>query len=171
VVVGFRDWGAERIRRSACSIIESFGPVDGEVIISDYGSADPEPAKLVASELGVQYVYTPGDAVWSRSRALNAGFAVAKGSLLISTDADMLFSPRAMWRIVETAREAEHCALFLQCRDLPSTMGDDYFASKAEVNWDDLEHAGRLRPRWGMGGMMAIPLAGYEKIRGFDERL
>ncbi|MFF8895840.1 glycosyltransferase [Brevibacterium casei] len=171
VVIGFRDWGAERIRRSAHSIIESFGPVRGEVIVSDYGSTDPEPARRVASDLGAQYVYSAGDAVWSRSRALNAGFAIAKGELLISTDADMLFSPGAMRRIVESAREAEHCALFLQCRDLPETMGDDYFASLTEVNWDDLERAGRLRPRWGMGGMMAIPSAGYEMIRGFDERL
>ena len=51
VVIGFRDWGAERIRRSAHSIIESFGSVQGEVIISDYGSADPEPARQVAAEL------------------------------------------------------------------------------------------------------------------------
>lgn len=171
VVIGFRDWGAERIRRSAHSIIESFGSVQGEVIISDYGSADPEPARQVAAELGARYVYSPGDVLWSRSRALNAGFAIAKGDLLISTDADMLFSPGAMRRIVETAREAEHCALFLQCRDLPATMGDDYFASLAHVDWDELERAGRLRPRWGMGGMMAIPSTGYEKIRGFDERL
>lgn len=171
VVIGFRDWGAGRIRHSARSIIESFGYVRGEVIISDYGSADPEPAKNVAAELGAQHVYSPGDPVWSRSRALNAGFAIAKGDLFISTDADMLFSPGAMRRIVETAREAEHCALFLQCRDLPNTMGDDYFASLSDVDWDQLERAGRLRPRWGMGGMMAIPSAGYDSIRGFDERL
>ena len=171
VVIGFRDWGADRIRRSAKSIIQSFGAIRGEVIISDYGSANPAPARQVAADLGAEYVYTQGDAVWSRSRALNAGFAIARGDLLISTDADMLFSPGSMQNIVETAREAEHCALFLQCRDLPERMGDDFFASRTEIDWDELERAGRLRPRWGMGGMMAIPAAGYQKIRGFDERL
>ena len=171
VVIGFRDWGTERIRRSALSIIESFDGTLGELIISDYGSSDPEPARKVAEEVGVKHVYTPGDPVWSRSRALNAGFAIAEGDLLISTDADMLFSPRAMRRIVETAREAEHCALFLQCRDLPESMGDDYFSEQSALDWNQLEREGRLRPRWGMGGMMAIPASGYEKIRGFDERL
>ncbi len=171
VVIGFRDWGTERIRRSAHSIIESFGPVRGEVIISDYGSVEPEPAEQVATDLEAKYIYTAGDPVWSRSRALNAGFAIAQGELLISTDADMLFSPGSIRQIVETAREAEHCALFLQCRDLPETMGDDYFTSLTEIDWEEMEQAGRLRPRWGMGGMMAIPSAGYEKIRGFDERL
>lgn len=171
VVIGFRDWGAERIRRSARSIVESFGSIPGELIVSDYGSVDPEPARQVAVELGTEYVYTSGDPVWSRARALNAGFAISQGKLLISTDADMLFSPGSMQRIVETASEAEHCALFLQCRDLPSTMGDEYFANLVDLDWDELERAGRLRPRWGMGGMMAIPASGFEKIRGFDERL
>lgn len=171
VVIGFRDWGAERIRRSVQSILTAFDGVPGEVIISDYGSTDPEPTRVVAEELGTKHVYTAGDSVWSRSRALNAGFAVAEGKLLISTDADMLFSPRSMRRIVETAQEAGKCALFLQCRDLPDTMGDDFFAESPTIDWDLLETEGRLRPRWGMGGMMAISAQGFATIRGFDERL
>ena len=171
VVIGFRDWGAERIRRSAQSILTAFDGVPGEVIISDYGSEDPEPTRAIAEQLGIKHVYTPGDPVWSRSRALNAGFAIAEGQLLISTDADMLFSPRSMRRIVETAKEAGKCALFLQCRDLPDTMGDDYFAQNPTIDWALLEREGRLRPRWGMGGMMAINAQGFATIRGFDERL
>lgn len=171
VVIGFRDWGAERVRRSAQSILTAFDGVPGEVIISDYGSKDPEPARVIAGELGAKHVYTSGDTVWSRSRALNAGFAIAEGQLLISTDADMLFSPRSMRRIVETAHEAGKCALFLQCRDLPETLGDGFFAENSEIDWDLLEKEGRLRPRWGMGGMMAISAEGFATIRGFDERL
>lgn len=171
VVIGFRDWGTERIRRSAQSVITAFNGIAGELIISDYGSADSEPTRLIAEELGAEYVYTPGDPVWSRSRALNAGFAIATGKLLISTDADMLFSPRSIRRIVETAEEAGRCALFLQCRDLPDYMGDEYFVANPDVDWDLLEREGRLRPRWGMGGMMAISNSGFATIHGFDERL
>ncbi|WP_193128820.1 glycosyltransferase family 2 protein [Gulosibacter sediminis] len=171
VVIGFRDWGAERIRRSAQSIVAAFDGIAGEVIISDYGSQDPRPTEVVAQELGAKHVFTPGDPDWSRSRALNAGFAVAEGKVLISTDADMLFSPKSIRRIVETAQEAEQCALFLQCRDLPESMGDDYFEAHPEVDWNELEIVGRLRPRWGMGGMMAISAEGFAAIRGFDERL
>lgn len=171
VVIGFRDWGAERIRRSAQSILTAFDGMPGEVIISDYGSEDPEPTRAIAEGLGIKHVYTSGDPVWSRSRALNAGFAIAEGQLLISTDADMLFSPRSMRRIVETAKEAGKCALFLQCRDLPDTLGNDYFAENPAIDWTLLEREGRLRPRWGMGGMMAISAEGFATIRGFDERL
>lgn len=171
VVIGFRDWGADRIRRSAQSVMDSFDGISAECIISDYGSASPEPAKLVAQEIGAKYVYTAGDPVWSRARALNAGFQVAKGEYFISTDADMLFSPKAMRIIVETLEELSNCALFLQCRDLPPQMNDDYFSERAAIPWETLESEGRLRPRWGMGGMMAISATGFSNIRGFDERL
>lgn len=171
VVIGFRDWGTDRVKRSAQSILAAFDGLPGEVVISDYGSVDPQPSRQVAEALGSKYVYTPGDPVWSRSRALNAGFKVAEGDLLISTDADMLFSPSSMRVIAQTAAQLEQCALFLQCRDLPSWMDDDYFQAHPQVDWELLEREGRLRPRWGMGGMMAISAKGFEALRGFDERL
>lgn len=170
VVIGFRNWGIRRIRLAAEHISASFGRYVGEVIISDYGSTDPEPNRLMASSIGARYVYTPGDPNWSRSRALNAGFAVAEGNLLISTDADMLFSPRSMELITETAMQNPHSALFLQCRDLPPGY-DDEFVSAHPNDWDEYERVSRLRPRWGLGGMMAISRSGFNKIRGFDERL
>lgn len=171
IVIGFRDWGVERIRRSIQSIIESSIGITAEIIVSDYGSADPGPIREMADDAGVKHVYTAGDTNWSRARALNAGFAAATGRLFISTDADMLFSPSSLRRVVETADEAGKCALFLQCRDLPAHMGDEYFSDNRPIDWALLEQSSRLRPRWGMGGMMAIPADGFSVIRGFDERL
>ncbi|WP_237208694.1 glycosyltransferase family 2 protein [Rothia nasimurium] len=171
VVIGFRNWGAQRIKMSARSIAASFGSYTGEIIISDYGSDDPQPVKAVADELGLKYVYTAGDTVWSRSRALNAGFAIAEGKVLVSTDADMLFSPDSFAVIYETIADQPNSALFLQCRDLPSTMSAEALEEIGHIGWDELEAAGRLRPRWGMGGMMAISRQGMNAVRGFDERL
>ena len=82
VVIGFRDWGLQRIHLAVESIQRSFGRFNGEVIISDYGSIDPKANEALAKELGCKYVYTAGAEVWSRSRALNAGFAVSGGILL-----------------------------------------------------------------------------------------
>nr|WP_272878875.1 glycosyltransferase family 2 protein [Rothia nasimurium] len=171
VVIGFRNWGAQRIKMSAQSILASFGPYKGEVIISDYGSDDPAPVKEIAETLGLKYVYTAGDPVWSRSRALNAGFSVAEGKVLVSTDADMLFSPDSFKIIYETIATQPNSALFLQCRDLPSDMSAEALETRTDITWDELEAAGRLRPRWGMGGMMAISRTGMNAVRGFDERL
>lgn len=168
VVIGFRDWGLQRIRLAVESIQRSFGRFKGEVIISDYGSIDPQTNELLARELGCGYVYTVAE-VWSRSRALNAGFAVSKGNLLVSTDADMVFSPKSFERIVETASAQPQAAYFLQCRDLPEGMDDEWVAQHPS-NWDEMESSSRLRPRWGMGGMMAISRRGFFEIRGFDER-
>lgn len=172
VVIGFRNWGAQRIKMSAQSILASFGKYRGEIIISDYGSDDPAPIKAIAEELGLKYIYTAGDTVWSRSRALNAGFSIADGKILVSTDADMLFSPDSFGVIYETIASQPNSALFLQCRDLPTTMSAEALQEySGDITWDELEAAGRLRPRWGMGGMMAISRTGMNAVRGFDERL
>lgn len=170
IVIGFRDWGLLRLRLAVESIKQSAGRYDAEVIISDYGSEEPEPNRQLADELGVVYVYTPRTGPWSRSRALNAGFAVSKGRLLVSTDADMIFSPEAFERIIAFSDNNENAAMFLQCRDLPEGM-DDEFVAEHPGEWNTFEVASQLRPRWGMGGMMAIPREGFLAIRGFDERL
>lgn len=169
VVIGFRNWGAGRIELAGRSILDSLAGMDGELVISDYGSDEVGEVREVARRLGAVHVHTDVQGPWSRSRALNAGFAVATGDLLVSTDADMLFSPGSFPRIAELASAGADNALFLQCRDLPEGV-DDAWVREHGTPWDRLERMSRLRPRWGMGGMMAISRAGFERIRGFDER-
>lgn len=171
VVIGFRNWGVERLRRSVESMRAAAGDVRMEVIISDYGSDDPAQAGAVAAELGARHLHTAGDSVWSRSRALNAGFAAASGELLVSTDADMLFAPGSFEAIVETARRSAPAALFLQCRDLPEDIPESLLDAPSAALWEMLDQRSAYRPRWGMGGMMAIDRQGFEILNGFDERL
>lgn len=169
VVIGFRDWGLHRVELAVRSIQFSFGRFSGEVILSDYGSSVPEENKELADRLGLKYIYSE-DEVWSRSRALNAGMSVAEGDLLVSTDADMIFSPTTFERICEIFDNDPGSAYFLQCRDLPDGMDDEVVREKPD-DWKLFERVSRLRPRWGMGGMMAISREGFARIRGFDERL
>lgn len=170
VVIGFRDWGALRLELALESVRQSFGQFDGEVILSDFGSTDHESNRELARSLGVKYVFTPDKGYWSRSEALNAGFVHADGDILVSTDADMVFTPKSFERITAIAKLDGKSAYFLQCRDLPEGM-DDKWVAEHPHNWRQMERASRLRPRWGMGGMMAIPREGFDLIRGFDERL
>lgn len=170
IVIGFRDWGLLRLQLAVESIKKSVGDYDVEIIISDYGSVNHELNEKLADDLGIKYVYTPRTGPWSRSRALNAGFAISSGKLLVSTDADMIFSPNAFERIIDFSLNNHNSALFLQCRDLPQEM-DENFVAEHPTDWDLFESKSQLRPRWGMGGMMAIPREGFMIIRGFDERL
>ncbi|MFF2676983.1 glycosyltransferase [Arthrobacter koreensis] len=170
VVIGFKNWGLNRLRLAVTSIQESFGALRGEVIVSDYGSDEWEETKTLMEGLGARYVYTETDGTWSRSRALNAGFAVSKGRVLISTDADMVFSPRAMETIGTIILKDPTLCVLLQCRDLPEQWSDAQIAEHGP-QWSVFEEVSRLRPRWGMGGMMAVPREAYIRIRGLDERM
>lgn len=170
IVIGFKDWGLDRLLGSIESIKQSLQQVPSEIIISDYGSEQPEGYKEAIEALGAVYVYTETDKVWSRSRALNVGLSVAQGRFLITTDADMVFSPKALQRIFGMLDADPNAAYILQCRDLPVGI------SHADVNdglisWEEIDSRSRLRPRWGMGGLIAFHRSAYEELRGLDERM
>lgn len=170
VVIGFRNWGQRRLLLAIKSIQESFGSINGEIIVSDYGSDDGQVTRDAIEANGARYIYTPTDGTWSRSRALNAGFAEAKGRILVSTDADMIFSPRSFEIIGKTLLGDPSLCLLLQCRDLPEAWSDKEVA-EAGFDWVTFDSVSRLRPRWGMGGMMAVHRDVFARIRGLDERM
>jgi glycosyltransferase involved in cell wall biosynthesis/predicted O-methyltransferase YrrM len=170
VVIGFKDWGVPRLRLAVESLMTSFGSLRGEVIVSDYGSTECPEVREMVEALGGRHVYTPTDGVWSRSRALNAGFAASSGRVLVSTDADMVFSPRAMETIGRRIADDPSEALVLQCRNLPEGMGSEWIEERG-LQWDTFADSATLRPRWGMGGMMATSREAFLDVRGFDERM
>lgn len=170
VVIGFKDWGVDRLLLAIRSIIESFGDLSGEVIVSDYGSDSVGDTKDRIESAGGRYVYTETDGVWSRSRALNAGFAVGTGRVFISTDADMLFSPKSVEKIANLILNDPDLAVVLQCRDLSQEYNQQSIAERGFL-WDEFERYSKLRPRWGMGGMMAVSREAFFQVRGLDERM
>lgn len=170
VVIGFKDWGVERLLLSVRMLADALDGATSEVIVADYGSRDTAGLQSQLEELGARYVYTETDGVWSRSRALNSGFAVAGGRVLISTDADMAFSPSSLAVVVRDVLAEPNRALVLQCRDLPEGFGVERL-QEASVDWTLLERRSRLRPRWGMGGMIAVSRESFDRVRGLDERM
>ena len=172
VVIGFKDWGRDRVAMAVASIGQTFGDLRGEVIVSDYGSTegDREAFEQRIADLGGRYVFTPTDGTWSRSRALNAGFAHARGRVFISTDADMIFAPPSLGLVAQHILDDDSQAIVLQCRDLPEGFSTQELVGE-EVDWQALDRVSRLRPRWGMGGMMACSRGAFLHIRGLDERM
>lgn len=173
VVIGFRDWGLERLALSIESVVNGFDGMNGEVIVSDYGSSDSSAVERVASDAGADYLRVETDDVWSRSRALNAGLAVAKGKYLACTDADMLFTPGAMSSVVSRFDDDSRRFFVLQCRDLPASLDAEGVQREVErgLDWARIDSSSRLRPRWGMGGFIVLPREAFDSIRGLDERM
>lgn len=170
VVVCFKDWGLERLEGVTRSIQESGMGSDLEVIISDYGSSDSKGYEERLSSMGARYFYFETNGVWSRSRALNLGLQKARGEYLVTTDSDMVFTPETFPRIVEMMRKDKNSYFILQCRDLPEGITHEDIFSK-DVDWERLEALSKLRPRWGMGGLIAFHRRALRETRGLDERL
>jgi hypothetical protein len=172
VVIGFKDWGKERLVLSIESILASFGSRHGEVIVSDFGSETFAPGELqqLVESVGAVYVRTETDGVWSRSRAVNAGYSASRGSVVVATDADMLFTPLSMERVAEAVQQDPTTAVVLQCRDLPEGYDQDRIAS-GNYSFPELHRVSQIRPRWGMGGMFAAHRDVIADVGGYDNRM
>lgn len=169
VVICFKDWGLERLAGVTQSILQSGLGDDIEVVISDYGSVDPSGYQEQLEALGARYYYFATDGVWSRSRALNLGIKRARGEFIVTTDADMMFSPTTFPALLDMLEAAPRASYILQCRDLPKGIDHEQILSD-EVDWEWIDSQSKLRPRWGMGGLIAFPKSAYLEIRGLDER-
>lgn len=170
VVIGFKDWGVERLELSIRSIQGSLGMIPHEVVIADYGSEDPTPIADVAAATGARHEIVDTDGEWSRSRALNSGVRAARGEIILATDADMIFSPRALARVVEQLDRHPQEIVILQCRDLPVGFSHER-VREVGFDWDLFASIGQIRPRWGMGGLVGVSRAQWNRLRGWDERM
>lgn len=170
VVVGYKDWGLDRLVGAVRSISESLAGLDGEIIVSDFGSIDSTGYREAIESEGARYIRTETDGVWSRSRALNAGLRVASGEIVATTDADMVFTPGTFKRVVSDMTNDPNQFVVMQCHDLPEGI-DHSSIESGHYSWEQLVSLSTLRPRWGMGGMIAVPRHAFVACRGLDERM
>lgn len=172
VIIPFRDWGLTRLRLAIETALASAHEISAEVVVSDYGTdlSNPDFADLprITREAGAVYVRTEEPGPWSRSRALNAGAAVATGDYLVASDADMLMPPGCLDAIPPMLADGTTFAN-LSCFDLPRAWDDQAVAALETIDWQTLRDAAHRRPRWGMG-LVAASRTAYETLRGWDER-
>lgn len=170
VVIGYKDWGMRRLVGAVRSLRSSLAGLRSEIVVSDFGSMESDGYREAIEAEGAIYVRTETNGVWSRSRALNAGLRVGTGAFLVTTDADMVFSPRTFSLVMERFRNDPDQYMIMQCNDLPEGIDHEQIESGA-FSWEELKRISTLRPRWGMGGMIAVPRAAYVASRGLDERM
>ena len=171
VVIGFKDWGHDRVEMAVTSIVRAFGDLRGEVIVSDYGSTRaPRRFREADRRTGWALCVHPHGWRLVAFQISQCGICGGAGQVLISTDADMIFSPGSLAVVTRKILDDESQAIVLQCRDLPEGFAPDELVGD-DVDWSVLDRSSRLRPRWGMGGMMACSRAAFLHIRGLDERM
>ncbi|GAA3541887.1 hypothetical protein AFL01nite_25520 [Aeromicrobium flavum] len=170
VVIGYKDWGKDRLLGAITSTRGALGDLTGEIIVSDYGSVEYAGYRSAIEEAGAVYVRTETNGVWSRSRALNAGLQHATGRVLVTTDADMVFSPGTFPLVFERLTHDPQQFLLMQCNDLPEGIDHDAI-ERGRYSWPELSRIATQRPRWGMGGMIAFSREAYFGTRGLDERM
>src|SRR5699024_9765072 len=95
---------------------------------------------------------------------------IAGGEVLVTTDADMVFSPKTFEIVLQHMSRDPLQYVVMQCNDLPEGIDHDDIES-GKFSWDELYRLSTLRPRWGMGGMIAVPREAYFDSRGLDERM
>lgn len=168
VVIGFRDWGLDRLNVAVERLSKSSMGDALDIVVSDYGSRDEEGVRIAVESAGGRVVRTSCGGPWSRSRALNAGVLATSTDFVITTDADMIFTHEAVERILRVLQDDANTIHLVQCRDLDDAFG----AETASASTDDiLEEHSHFRPRWGMGGLIAFRRADFELLGGYDARM
>ncbi|MCB5176426.1 glycosyltransferase family 2 protein [Microvirga lenta] len=166
VIIGIRNWGLDRLEVAIRSH-RSSNTEDLEIVISDYGSDNSSAVRKIAERFGCGYVYTDAD-VWSRSAALNAGIRIASSQNILTTDGDIIFSPRSHEVLLSNLSRMPDSVQIIQCRDLPEGYGAEGLSS---FDWDELCSVSSIRPRWGMGGSATFTRALFSRLHGFEERM
>lgn len=177
IVICFRDWGLDRLATAVRAHLRNASAVPLEVVVSDFGSQQPQEVVDVVLPLGARVVRTETSAPWSRSACLNAGVAMARGAFVVTTDADIVFSP-GCYREVTRLLAIQPDALYLiQCRDLSkrhcAESIDSLLAADPQSDgwWHELDSSSTIRPRWGMGGFAAFSRTKFVELNGYDERM
>ena len=175
VIIGFRDWGLDRLAANVRMHLRHAGPVRTEVVVSDYGSSDPASVRAAVEAAGGRVARTDTDGPWNRSAALNAGVEAAHARAIVTTDADILFTPAAYARAIDLAAAAPDTLNLIQCRDLPSSFGVEHFTDLLDrgedPDFEALRLRASLRPRWGMGGFAAFSRHAFFALNGYEERM
>ena len=138
------------------------------MVVSDYGSRDGEAVREITEANGGVYARTEVDGPWSRSRALNAGIAAAQGS---DADHDGLRSAVLPRRPRDGVRAAHARPAVGPAAAVPRPPGGVHAASIAALDWDAVPSHSTIRPRWGMGGMIAFRRDAYDATGGYDDRM
>ena len=167
VILPVRNWPGDRVAACTRSFLRLKSAALSELLIVDFGS---EP-RVESPEADSRLRLIRAEAeVWSLAEAINVGVLHAQAPILAKTDADIIAGlasgPKLDWA-VKAVVDGRIGLWLTQAVDLPSAI-DVQKALAASP--DRLDSLGRLRPRWGQGGLAIFSRMTWDAIGGFDSR-
>jgi glycosyltransferase involved in cell wall biosynthesis len=168
LILPVRDWPGERIDLCIDSFLGLQSRTLTEILVVDFGSA--EPVRLRSGIPPLVRLLRLEAEVWSLAEAINAGVLSAKNDLLAKTDADILIGPKsraAFDQAVESLCAGGVGLALTQAVDLHQSISPQAAAAAIRRGRAPL---GRLRAKWGQGGLVFFPRATWDVVGGFDSR-
>ena len=171
VIIGFKDWGMDRLRLAIESLLSELRrAVRRGHRLGLRVQRVPRGASRRREARGV-VTSTPRPTASGPGRGLSTPASLPRPVGRGRPPMPTCCSPHERWRSsVDGVLDDPSEALVLQCRDLPTGMGSEW-VDEHGAQWQTFAESSTLRPRWGMGGMMAVSREAFLDVRGFDERM
>lgn len=167
LILPTRNWPADRIDACVRSFLRLKSKTLTEIVIVDFGSA--EPVKLGFSDRRCRIVRVEAER-WSLAEAINTGVVTAQNPVVAKTDADIVVAgesgPGLDAAVADLMRGAIGSAV-VQATDLPAGIDA---ATALAATTATLTAEGRLRARWGQGGLCVFTVDVWNEIGGFESR-
>ena len=167
LILPTRNWPADRIDACVRSFLRLKSKSLTEIVIVDFGSS--EPIQLGFADKRCRVVRVEAER-WSLAEAINIGVVTAKNPVVAKTDADIIIAresgPGIDAAVADLITGAIGSAV-VQATDLPSGMDA---AEALAATSGALVAGGRLRARWGQGGLCMFTVDVWNEIGGFESR-
>ncbi len=167
LIVPTRDWPAERIDACLRSFLRLKSKTLDEIVVVDFGSEQPVTTSIRDKRVRIVRINSKR---WSLAEAINVGVTTCRNPVVAKTDADIIVARESGPGLDETVArlvDGDIGLAVVQAIDLPETLD-----AKGALAADSatLAAQGRLRARWGQGGLCLFSVEAWQQLGGFEAR-
>jgi glycosyltransferase involved in cell wall biosynthesis len=167
LILPARNWPGDRIEACVRSFLRLKSKSLTEIVVVDFGSDEPIALKVRDKRIRVVRVEAER---WSLAEAINVGVIASRNPIVAKTDADIVIARESgpgLDAAVAALQRGDFGLAVVQAIDLPAGLdaGPALTADSAS-----LLSEGRLRPRWGQGGLCLFSVTVWNDIGGFESR-
>lgn len=174
VVIGVRNRSDGRLVNALRSILAQQLPAGAvRTLLVDSGS-EPEHARrtrAICEQHGARYVRVDDSGAWSRARCMNVGLRLADTKFLVTSDVDIMLSPRYLADAMSLLASAPLSIVCSRMMDLPEETASELAATAdtGELKFDEWKKRAVSRYEWIHPSIGVGYTRFYQLIRGYDE--